>query len=188
MTRLDEKVEEEPRFGRGGYPRDVIARGRWLNPALGVLGAVVLGGYLTGSPSISIAADESTFGSIPDLLTAAIAAAIALSWAVGGAWFGRRRTRGAGPLNAPTYYTRTNGYPAHTGCGSLRPPTCERMYDETRLVPQYLRSAEFPATKQDLVRLAKEHIDEGSALRRLDCIPDRRYSSLHDLISEIRVD
>jgi hypothetical protein len=62
------------------------------------------------------------------------------------------------------------------------------MYDETRLVPQYLRSAEFPATKQDLVRLAKEHIDEGSALRRLDCIPDRRYSSLHDLISEIRVD
>jgi Protein of unknown function (DUF2795) len=48
------------------------------------------------------------------------------------------------------------------------------MYDENRLVPQYLRSADFPATKQDLVRLAKEHIDEGSALRRLDCIPDRR--------------
>jgi Protein of unknown function (DUF2795) len=43
-------------------------------------------------------------------------------------------------------------------------------------------------TKRDLVRLAKEHIGEGRTLRRLECIPDRPYSSLHDLISEIRVD
>jgi hypothetical protein len=62
------------------------------------------------------------------------------------------------------------------------------MYDETRLVPQYLRSIEFPALKQDLLRLAREHTDEGQALRRLECIPDRRYSSLHDLITEIRCD
>jgi hypothetical protein len=62
------------------------------------------------------------------------------------------------------------------------------MYDETRLVPHYIRRAEFPATKQDLLRLAEVHPDEGLALRRLECIPDRRYSSLHDLITEIRVD
>jgi hypothetical protein len=62
------------------------------------------------------------------------------------------------------------------------------MYDETRLVPQYLRSAESPAMKQDLLRLAKVHPDEGLALRRIECVPDRRYSSLHDLITEIRVD
>jgi hypothetical protein len=62
------------------------------------------------------------------------------------------------------------------------------MYDETRLVPQYVRSVEFPATKLDLVRLARVHTDEGQALRRLECIPDRRYCSLHDLITEIRVD
>jgi Protein of unknown function (DUF2795) len=62
------------------------------------------------------------------------------------------------------------------------------MYDETRLVPHYIRSAEFPAMRQDLLRLAEVHPDEGLALRRLECIPDRCYSSLHDLITEIRVD
>jgi hypothetical protein len=72
--------------------------------------------------------------------------------------------------------------------GSLRAPTCERMYDETHLVERYLQSAQFPAMKPYLVRLAREHTDEGQALRRLECIPDRRYSSLHDLITEIRCD
>jgi hypothetical protein len=62
------------------------------------------------------------------------------------------------------------------------------MYDETRLVPYYLRGMEFPATKRDLVQLAKEHADESQALQRLERIPDRRYCSLHDLVGEIDVD
>ena len=62
------------------------------------------------------------------------------------------------------------------------------MYDETSLVPQYLRSAGCPAMKQDLLRLAEVHPDEGLALRRIERVPYRRYSSLHDLITEIRVD
>ena len=95
---------------------------------------------------------------------------------------GLRRGQRPTPLDEPA------AYPTRAAHDLLRPPTCERMYDETRLVPQYLRRAEFPATKHDLVRLAREHIDEGQALRRLECIPDRRYSSLHDLITEIRVD
>ena len=119
---------------------------------------------------------------MPDLPKAAFAAALALAWAVGGAWFGMRRARGPNPLNEPA------AYPMRIASESQRSPTCERMYDETRLVPQYLRSAEFPATKHDLVRLARVHTDEGLALRRLECIPDRRYSSLHDLITEIHVD
>jgi hypothetical protein len=181
MTSLDARVEEKPWLGRGGYPSDAAAQGRWLNPTLGVLGAVVFGGYLTRYPSISTAADESTFGSIPDLLKAAFAAALALTWAVGGAWFSKRRSRVPPPIGA-------NGDPAHTGNDSLRPPTCEQMYDETRLVPYYLRGMEFPATKRDLVQLAKEHADEGQALQRLERIPDRRYCSLHDLVGEIDVD
>jgi hypothetical protein len=123
-----------------------------------------------------------------DLLKPAFGAALGLAWAVGGAWLGMRRARAARSLDEPADHIRTTAYPTHATNNSLRAPTCQRMYDETRLVPQYLRSVDFPATKQDLVRLAKEHTDEGSALRRLDCIPDRRYSSLHDLISEIRVD
>jgi hypothetical protein len=62
------------------------------------------------------------------------------------------------------------------------------MYDETRLMPYYLRRVEFPATKRDLVQLAKEHPDEGQALQRLERVPDRRYCSLHDLVGEIHVD
>jgi Protein of unknown function (DUF2795) len=189
MTKLDEKVEEEPRFGRGGYPSDAVARGRWVNPTLGVLGAVVVGGYLmTGYPSTSIAADESTFGSIPDLLKAAFAAVLALTWAMGVAWLGMRRVQVPNILDAPAGFTPAEGFSTHTDHDLLRSPTCERMYDKTRLVPYYLRSLEFPATKQDLVRLAQDHPDEGRALRRLECIPDRHYSSLHDLVSEIRVD
>jgi len=33
-----------------------------------------------------------------------------------------------------------------------------------------------------------DHTDEGQALRRLECTPDRCYTSLHDLINEIRCD
>jgi Protein of unknown function (DUF2795) len=83
---------------------------------------------------------------------------------------------------------RTTAHPPRSAYDSRRAPTCERMYDETRLVPQYLRRAQFPAMKHELVRLAREHTDEGQALRRLECIPERRYSSLHDLITEICVD
>jgi uncharacterized protein DUF2795 len=93
-----------------------------------------------------------------------------------------RRAQASNLLHGP------EAYPTQTVYDSLRVPTCERMYDETRLLPQYIRSMEFPATKRDLVRLAREHIDEGRTLHRLECLPDRRYSSLHDLITEIRID
>jgi hypothetical protein len=219
MTKFDGTVHgDECRFGCGRYPRDAVGPGHWVNPLLGVLGALVLSGYLmTGHPSTplatapaslsdeqlaleqvppqlafstetgslphsSVAQDGSTFSSMPDLLKAAFAAALALAWAVFGAWLGARRARGPNPFERPA------AHPSRTTQDLLRPPTCERMYDETRLVPHYIRRAEFPATKQDLLRLAEVHPDEGLALRRLECIPERCYSSLHDLITEIRVD
>ena len=137
----------------------------------------------TGSLTHSGAAqDKSTGSSMTDLLKTALGAALALAWAVGGAWLGMRRAQASNRLDGLA------AYPTQTAYDSLRAPTCQRMYDETRLVPQYLRSVEFPATKHDLVRLAREHIDEGRTLHRLECIPDRCYSSLHDLITEIRID
>ena len=187
MTKFDEAVEEDDRpFGRRGYSLDAVSRGRWVNPVLGLLGTLFISGYLMrGYSSTSTApADESTFSSMPDLLKAALGATLALAWAVGGAWFGMRRASMRKPLDEPADDIRM----PNTGSHSLRAPTCERMYDETRLVPHYLRCARFPAMKQDLVRLASEHTDEGQALRRLERIPERRYSSLHDLIREIRVD
>jgi hypothetical protein len=135
-----------------------------------------------------VAQNESTYSSMTDLLKAAFGAAIALTWAAFGAWLGMRRARRSNPLDEPADDAPSANHPSRTPYDSLRAPTCERMYDETRLLPQYLRSAEFPAMKQDLLRLAREHADEGQALSRLECIPDRRYGSLHDLITEIRCD
>jgi hypothetical protein len=123
-----------------------------------------------------------------DLLKTALGASVALAWALFGAWSGMRRARRPNPVDEPAGDLRVTAYLLRTVYDSQRAPTCERMYDETRLVPQYLRSARFPAMKQDLVRLAGGHTDEGQALRRLECVPDRRYRSLHDLITEIRVD
>jgi hypothetical protein len=191
MTKFDETIEKgERRFGCGRYPPDAAGPGRWINPLLGVLGALVLSGYLmTGQPFTSAAStDEATFSSMTDLLKPAFGAAVALAWAVFGAWLGMRRARRPNLIDEPADDTRTTAYPTHTAFDSRRAPTCERMYDETRLVPGYLRSARFPATKHDLVRLARVHIEEGQALRRLECVPDRRYSCLHDLITEFHVD
>jgi len=149
---------------------------------------LVLGGYLiAGCPSTLVGVDhESAFSSMTDLLQAAFAAALALAWGVRGEWLGMRRARRSNPLGEAADDTRT--IPPRIAYDLQRAPTCERMYDETRLVSHYLRRAQFPAMKHDLVRLAREHTDEGGALRRLECIPDRRYNSLHDLIDEIRVD
>jgi len=190
MARFDETIAEvEPRVGVGRYAHYVEALGRWVHPALGVLGALVMGYLIAGYLSTTVdARDDSTFSSMTDLFSAACAAAIALIFAVFGTWLGTRRTQRPNSFDEPANATSTTGRPTGTAYELSRVRTCERMYDETRLVPQYLRSVQFPATKHELIRLAREHTDEGQALRRLECIPDRRYSSLHDLVAEIRCD
>jgi hypothetical protein len=65
-------------------------------------------------------------------------------------------------------------------------PTTVRMYDEPAgTVPAYLRGASFPATKQDLLRLARASNSEPMTLRRIEQLPDRSYSSLNDLTSAL---
>jgi hypothetical protein len=191
MRKFRGTVEDDMNgFGLNRYRRHAVLPGRSVNPVLGVLGVLVFGGVLSARylSASADAGDKFTFSSITDLLKVAIAAAIALTWAVFGTWLGMRRTQRPNSFDEPANTTSTTVRPTGTAYESSRVPTCERMYDKTRLVPQYLRSAHFPATKHELVRLAREHTDEGQALRRLECIPDRRYSSLHDLISEIRCD
>ena len=187
MTKFNGLVEEnQSRFVLGKHAGSAEAPGSWVIPLFGILGVLVLSGYLmTGHPStLDSATDESSSWSMTDLLKTAFGAALALAGVVGGAWFGMRRASMPKPLDEADDDIHTPG----SAYDSLRAPTSERMYDKTRLVPHYLRSAKFPAMKQDLVRLAREHSDEGQALRRLECIPDRRYTSLHDLINEIRCD
>ena len=227
MTIFEQTVDgDESRFKFDRKFLDVPALGRWVNPLLGGLGALVLSGYLlTGIPPtpvvtaaapVSVAQvapspplpsqlalsnetdiatnsgvvrDESIRASIIDLVKAAFGAVLALAWAMVGAWLGMRRARMLAPVHENEYDGHSTTFlTAGTNCDPPRAPTCERMFDETRLVPQYLRDTEFPATRRDLVRLAEVYTDEGCALRRLERVPDRRYNSLHDLIAEFRVD
>jgi len=111
----------------------------------------VLSAYLMAGHSTPASATDESSSSMTDIPKAAVGAALALAWAVGGAWFGMRRARMRRPLDEPADHMRTPG----TAYDSLRAPTCERMYDETRLVPHYLRNAKFPTMKHDLVRLAR---------------------------------
>ena len=124
-----------------------------------------------------------------NLCKAVFGAVIALAWVMFGAWLGVRRARALALAEERARDGSAAG-DSMAGYASApsRGPTSQRMYDETRLVPHYLRRAEFPATRQDLLRLAEVHPDQGLALRRLEQLPDRRYSSLHDLITEIYID
>jgi hypothetical protein len=161
MTEFDGAIDEDKDpLGRSKNPRDPVAPSRWVNPILGVLGTLVLSGYLmTGHPSTptatlaaplsderlapaysqergilsrsGVAPDESTFSSMTDLMKTAFGAALALTWAMGGAWLGMRRARAANSLDEPADDTRSTAYPPRTAHNSLRAPTCERMYDET---------------------------------------------------------
>ena len=146
MAKLGGTVEEgEPRSGRGRHLRDAIKPGRWIVLLLGILATLVLSGYLITDhlATPTAATDKSSFSSMTDILKAALGAAVALAWAVFGAWLGRRRARRPKYLDEPADDMRATDYPSRTPYDSGRAPTCERMYDETRLVPQYLRSAEF---------------------------------------------
>ena len=65
MRMFDRTVEDaESRLEVGWKSPDVVALGRWVNPLLGVLGAVILGGYLltatpVGTTPAPLAAEET---------------------------------------------------------------------------------------------------------------------------------
>ena len=133
---------------------------------------------------------------------------LSLAAAMGGAWIGTRHARVLTPHEpeydthttttvthhayepvAPTHYT-THEPVAATRYTSYEPvtasPTTVRVHDETGgRVPAYLRSVSFPATKQDLLRVARANDDDPIGLRRVEQLPDRSYSSLNDLMSAL---
>jgi len=173
MTTFDRADEEiESRFAVGWAFPDILALGRWVNPAVGVLGALVLGGHLlTTDPVIpaapaaapvsvvqmapsapmpaqlalssntaiaansSIAHDESTRMSMVGLLKAGLGAVFALAWVMIGMWFGVRCARALTPVDEPAYDRHaTTDLTACNADDPSRGPTCQRMYDETRVI------------------------------------------------------
>jgi hypothetical protein len=123
---------------------------------------------------------------------------LSLAGAMVGAWLGTRHARVLTPIQEHEYDTHTTTtvthhayepvttthYTAHEPLAAS--PASVRVYDEpSRPVPPYLRDVVFPATKQDLLRSARALTDEPVALRRLEQLPDRSYSSLNDVMSAL---
>jgi len=121
---------------------------------------------------------------------------LSLAGALVGAWLGTRHSRVLTP-HEPEYATRTTTTVTHhapvveTHHTEYEPvvpvsPTSVRVHEDTAArIPSYLRSVSFPATKQDLLRLARANADDSIALRRVEQLPDRSYSSLNDLTSAL---
>jgi Protein of unknown function (DUF2795) len=124
---------------------------------------------------------------------------LSLAGALGGAWLGTRHARVLTPVvHEPEYETRTTTYVTHhtpeptnaihhtTESPTAAAPSSVRVYDEpVGTAPAYLKGIAFPATKQDLLRAARAANDEPMAVRRIEQIPDRSYSSLNDLMSAL---
>ncbi len=122
---------------------------------------------------------------------------LSLAGALTGAWLGTRHARVLTP-HEPEYDTHTTTTVTHHAYEPAAAthhtvheplavsPAAVRVYDEPAgTVPAYLRGASFPATKQDLLALARANNPEPTALRRLEQLPDRSYSSLNDLMSAL---
>jgi hypothetical protein len=123
---------------------------------------------------------------------------LSLAGALVGAWIGTRHSRLLIPVQEHEYDTHTTTTVTHhayepvaaTHYTAYEPvtatPTSVHVHDEIAgRVPAYLRSVSFPATKQDLLRAARANSDDTIALRRIEQLPDRTYSSLNDLTSPL---
>src|SRR5215467_119852 len=110
---------------------------------------------------------------------------LGLAAAMGGAWIGTRHVRVLHPAHEPSYDTHITTYVTHTSYDSSPASTSVHLHDEAPLVSHYLQSVMFPATKQDLLRLARANNIEPTALRRLEQVADRSYGSLHDLMTTL---
>jgi len=108
---------------------------------------------------------------------------LGLAAAMVGAWIGTRHVRVLHPAHEPPYDTHTTTYVTHTSYDPAPTSTSVHLYDEAPLVSHYLQSVTFPATKQDLLRLARANNVEPAALHRLEQVADRSYGSLHDLMT-----
>jgi len=123
---------------------------------------------------------------------------LSLAGAMVGAWIGTRHARVLTPIHEPEYDTHTTTTVTHhayepvaaTRYAAYEPatasPTTVRVHDESAdRLPAYLRGVSFPATKQELLRVARANSDDATALRRVEQLPDRSYSSLNDLTSAL---
>jgi Protein of unknown function (DUF2795) len=139
------------------------------------------------------AADTAAAGAALGARAIFSALLLGLGAAMLGAWFGTRHARVLAPLHEPVYETHPATYATHPATYTTHPayepvaaPASVHVLDDgSRPVPAYLREVTFPASKQDLLRVARARNEEPITLRRLEQIPDRSYASVNDLMSAL---
>jgi len=146
------------------------------------------------------AAEETAHGAAVSARALFSGLFLSLAGSLIGAWLGTRHSRTLPVYHEPEYEAHTTTvthhayepvvsathYAAHEPVVTTSSPTAVRVYgDRGANVAAYLRSASFPATKQELLRLARANNDEPAMLRRLEQVPERSYSSLEDLMSAL---
>ena len=132
-----------------------------------------------------IAADTAARGAALGAKALFSSLLLGLAAAMVGAWMGTRHVRVLHPAHEPPYDTHTTTSVTHTAYDPAPASMSAHLDDEAPLVPHYLQSVTFPATKQELLRLARANNIEPTALRRLEQVADRSYGSLHDLMTTL---
>ena len=129
------------------------------------------------------AADTAAAGAAIGARAVFSALLLGLGAAMLGAWFGTRHARVLTPVHEAAYEAHTATYVTPGAYAPAPAQTSLHVYeDPARPVPSYLRDVAFPATKQDLLRVARASTADTVALRRIEQLPDRSYGSLSDLL------
>jgi Protein of unknown function (DUF2795) len=107
-----------------------------------------------------------------------------------GAWFGTRHKRALHPPHdeereayAPGYADRSSAHGARAY--SERGGGTVRHEDAGYLASQYLRGISFPASKQDLLSLARSGHVDSRLLRAIERLPEGRYADANEVIEAL---
>ena len=150
---------------------------------------------MTARAQARSAADSAAAGAALGARAIFSALLLGLGAAMLGAWVGTRHARVLhppvpdhtyAPIQEHAYAVPTTSYVTAAYEPAPTPTSVHVFEDRARpAAPSYVQHVTFPATKQELLRAARASNEEPAALRRLEQIPDRSYSSANDLMSAL---
>jgi hypothetical protein len=106
-----------------------------------------------------------------------------------GAWFGTRHKRSLHPAEVEGYAAPASAAASASGTRSTfreRTQSGAASYDDDgRHITQVLRSATFPVSKQELLRIARSRTARPSVLDAIESIPDGTYADINEVLDAL---